>query len=137
MLVSRTSPRPRRLPRDAWSATWEAIGELRALGVSDEDRAYLLPNAVAIRFTESADLLHLHHKLEMRLCYNAQEEIWRASPRRGAADPRGQPAASAATSCRPARCGTSPRVRPICPEGDRYCGVRVWKQDQSEYTRAL
>ena len=42
-------------------------------------RAYLLPNAVAIRFTESADLLNLHHKFDMRLCYNAQEEIWRAS----------------------------------------------------------
>src|SRR5262245_29201674 len=59
--------------------TWEAIGRLASLGVSDEDRAYLLPNAVTIRFTESADLLHLHHKLKMRLCYNAQEEIWRAS----------------------------------------------------------
>ena len=59
--------------------TWEAIGTLRARGVADEYAAYLLPNAVAIRFTESADLLNLHHKFAMRLCYNAQEEIWRAS----------------------------------------------------------
>ena len=63
--------------------TWEAIRRLRALGVPDEFRAYLLPNAVAIRFTESADLADLHHKLAMRLCYNAQEEIWRAVARRG------------------------------------------------------
>ena len=28
-------------------------------------------------------------------------------------------------------------VRPVCPEGERFCGVVVWKQDQSEYTRAL
>ena len=32
--------------------------ELRSRGVSDEFAAYLLPNAVAIRFTESADLLN-------------------------------------------------------------------------------
>ena len=38
-----------------------------------------MPNAVALRFHESTDLLNLHHKLRMRLCYNAQEEIWRAS----------------------------------------------------------
>ncbi len=59
--------------------TWEAINALRSRGVPDEYSAYLLPNAVAIRFTESADLLNLHHKFAMRLCYNAQEEIWRAS----------------------------------------------------------
>ena len=39
----------------------------------------LLPSAVAIRFTESADLLNLHHKFAMRLCYNAQDGIWKAS----------------------------------------------------------
>jgi hypothetical protein len=59
--------------------TWEAINALRSRGVAEEHAAYLLPNAVAIRFTESADLLNLHHKFAMRLCYNAQEEIWRAS----------------------------------------------------------
>ena len=60
--------------------TWD--GDRRAprrAASSDEFAAYLLPNAVAIRFTESADLLNLHHKFAMRLCYNAQEEIWRAS----------------------------------------------------------
>ena len=67
------------LYRDTMQETWEAIGQLRARGVADEFAAYLLPNAVAIRFTESADLLNLHHKFAMRLCYNAQEEIWRAS----------------------------------------------------------
>ena len=40
---------------------------------------YLLPNAFPIRFLESGDLLHLHHKWVHRLCYTAQEEIWRAS----------------------------------------------------------
>ena len=79
MLVARRRPRRDALYRATMDETWEAIGELRARGVADEFAAYLLPNAVAIRFTESADLLNLHHKLAMRLCYNAQEEIWRAS----------------------------------------------------------
>jgi carbamoyl-phosphate synthase large subunit len=65
--------------RPTMDETWAAINALRARGVADEFAAYLLPNAVAIRFTESADLLNLHHKFAMRLCYNAQEEIWRAS----------------------------------------------------------
>ena len=60
---------------------WESIGKLKKLGVPSEFALYLLPNAVSIRFTESGDLLNLHHKYAMRLCFNAQEEIWRASTR--------------------------------------------------------
>ncbi|MCC7138653.1 MAG: FAD-dependent thymidylate synthase [Planctomycetes bacterium] len=116
--------------------TWEALGRLRALGVSDEDRAYLLPNAVTIRFTESADLLHLHHKLKMRLCYNAQEEIWRAS--------RDEAMQIAEVNRRIGRFLLPPcalramaEEAPICPEGDRYCGVRVWKLAVEDYRRVL
>src|SRR6266542_3899441 len=72
-------PEAHDLYRKTMVETWEAINALRSRGISDEYAAYLLPNAVAIRFTESADLLNLHHKFAMRLCYNAQEEIWRAA----------------------------------------------------------
>jgi thymidylate synthase ThyX len=115
---------------------WEGMAELRRLGVAEEFVQYLLPNAVAVRFTESADLLHLHHKLTMRLCYNAQEEVWRASldeaeqireihPRLGRwlLPP----------------CGLRDRaeVKPPCPEGSRYCGVPVWRLPLAEYRRVL
>jgi len=116
--------------------TWEAIGRLAALGVCDEDRAYLLPNAVTIRFTESGDLLHLHHKLKMRLCYNAQEEIWRAS--------RDEAMQIADVDRRIGRYLQPPCTlrkmageSPICPEGDRYCGVRVWKLDVKDFRRSI
>ena len=29
------------------------------------------------------------------------------------------------------------QVRPVCPEGDRFCGVVVWKQEVSEFVRSL
>ena len=126
----------RRAYDTSMARSWEAIGKLKALGVSDEDRAYLLPNAVALRFTESADLLHLHHKLKMRLCYNAQEEIWRAS--------RDEALQIAEVDRRIGRFLQPPCTlrkmageSPICPEGDRYCGVRVWKLEVKDFQRRL
>jgi flavin-dependent thymidylate synthase len=129
-------PEAARLYRETMEATWEAIGALRARGVADEYAAYLLPNAVAIRFTESADLLNLHHKFAMRLCYNAQEEIWRASLDEALqirdVNPRIGPWLLPPCTLRHAA-----GVRPVCPEGDRFCGVTVWKQTADAYRRAL
>jgi flavin-dependent thymidylate synthase len=135
MLVAE-EPEVEDLYRRTMEETWTAISELRARGVADEFAAYLLPNAVAIRFTESADLLNLHHKCAMRLCYNAQEEIWRASLDEAMqireVNPRIGP-----WLLPPCTLRHLAQVRPVCPEGERFCGVIVWKKDQSEYTRAL
>ena len=124
------------LYRRTMEESWQAISELRSRGVSDEFAAYLLPNAVAIRFTESADLLNLHHKFAMRLCYNAQEEIWRASLDEALqiseVNPRIGP-----WLLPPCTLRHLATVRPVCPEGERFCGVVVWKQNPSEYARAL
>lgn len=116
--------------------TWDAIGRLKALGVSAEDRAYLLPNAVAIRFTESGDLLNLHHKMKMRLCYNAQEEIWAAS--------RDEALQIAEVHPRIGRWLLPPCTlrhqagrAPPCPEGDRYCGVPVWRLPPEAWERSI
>jgi thymidylate synthase ThyX len=125
-----------RLFRAAMERAWDGVRRLRALGVAPEWCAYLLPNAVAVRFTESSDLLNLHHKLKMRLCWNAQEEIWRAS--------RDEAEQILAAEPRIGRwllppCGVRLRSgqRPICPEGDRYCGVPVWKLTLEEQGRVV
>jgi thymidylate synthase ThyX len=135
MLVAEV-PEAEDLYRKTMERTWEAIGALRSRGVADEYAAYLLPNAVAIRFTESADLLNLHHKFAMRLCYNAQEEIWRASLDEALqireVNPRIGP-----WLLPPCTLRHHAQVRPVCPEGDRFCGVIVWKQDASQYVRVL
>ncbi|MGA7617622.1 MAG: FAD-dependent thymidylate synthase [Thermoanaerobaculia bacterium] len=116
--------------------TWNAIGRLRELGVDATDVAYLLPNAVSIRFTESSDLLNLHHKHKMRLCYNAQEEIWRASLDEAIQIRELHPEIGSylLPPCTPRK---EAKVRPYCPEGPRYCGVPVWNLDLEEYERIL
>ena len=129
-------PEAEALYRRTMEETWEAINRLRAREVSDEYAAYLLPNAVAIRFTESADLLNLHHKFAMRLCYNAQEEIWRASLDEALqireVNPRIGP-----WLLPPCTLRHHAQVRPVCPEGERFCGVVVWKKDAAEFVRTL
>jgi thymidylate synthase ThyX len=126
----------RRAYAESMARTWDALNRLKSLGVSDEDRSYLLPNAVSIRFTESGDLLHLHHKLKMRLCYNAQEEIWRAS--------RDEAMQISEVNRRigrfllpPCTLRSMAEKGPICPEGDRYCGVRVWTMAMQDYQRVI
>ena len=122
--------------RESMERAWESIRELRKLGVSDEMAAYLLPNAVSIRFTESADLLALRHKLAMRLCLNAQEEIWYAARDEAEQVKLVNPRIGAffLPPCGPRlRAG----VKPFCPEGKRYCGVPAWKIPLREITRTV
>jgi thymidylate synthase ThyX len=121
---------------EAMAQSWKGINRLREMGVADEFAAYLLPNAVSIRFTESADLQSLWHKHAMRLCYNAQEEIWRAS--KDEAEQIREINPRIGKYLLPP-CGLRhlSGQRPICPEGDRFCGVTVWKMDLSKYERVI
>jgi len=116
--------------------TWKAVSILRHEGADHEQWIYLLPNAVTIRFTESSDLLNLRHKHVMRLCYNAQEEIWRASVEEARQIREAQPLIGQYL-LPPCTLRAMGQVKPICPEGPRYCGVRVWKQDLEDYSRKI
>ena len=116
--------------------TWQAIDQLLDQGVAPENALYLLPNAFSIRFMESGDLLALHHKWTTRLCYNAQEEIWRASLDEVKAVSEVHPRIGAYLQP-PCGLRRDAGVRPICPEGARYCGVPVWKKPLASYTRVI
>ncbi|MDX2177281.1 MAG: FAD-dependent thymidylate synthase [Candidatus Sumerlaeia bacterium] len=124
------------LYRGTMERLWESIARLEALGAPQEALQYLLPNAATVRFTESADLLNLRHKHTMRLCFNAQEEIWRAS-REEALQIRDVHPQLGAFLLPPCTQRAMAHSKPICPEGKRYCGVRVWKQDVTEYERII
>ncbi|MHA2611050.1 MAG: FAD-dependent thymidylate synthase [bacterium JZ-2024 1] len=113
---------------------WEKMVRLLKAGAKREYVQYLLPNAFSIRFTESSSFLHLLHKLEQRLCVNAQEEIWRASRDEALQIHQVHPRLGRFLL---APCGVRKRagITPFCPEGKRYCGVPIWKYALQEYER--
>jgi len=122
--------------REAMARIWLAIDRLLDLGVREEYALYLLPNAFPIRFEESGDLLHFHHKWVQRLCYTAQEEIWSAC--------RDEVLQVKATFPEIGRYLAAPcwpraqaNLAPFCPEGDRFCGVAVWKLPVEAYQRLI
>jgi len=134
-LVER-SPRAMQIYNESMEQTWEAIRYLRARGTEEQWTAYLLPNAVLVRFTESSDLLNLHHKHKMRLCYTSQDEIWRATLEEARQIAQVHPRLGR-WLLPPCALRQLAGAKPYCPEGSRYCGVRVWTLDPHNYTRRI
>lgn len=129
-------PAAKALFLETCQATWRDIEALLDAQVPAESALYLLPNAFPIRFHESGELLHFHHKWVHRLCYTAQEEIWRASLEEVAAVGEVHPLL-ARHLAPPCRIRKDAGVTPFCPEGPRYCGVPVWKMDLPEFQRLI
>jgi len=121
---------------EAHEKTWEGIRTLLDMGVSEEFATYLLPNSFPIRFVESGDLLNFHHKWVHRLCYTAQEEIWRSCLDEVNQVEKVQPLLVKYINP-PCHIRFSSKVRPICPEGDRFCGTPVWKLDKKDFERVI
>jgi thymidylate synthase ThyX len=115
---------------------WEKVNQAIKLGMSYEQFSYMLPNALSVRFSESGDLLALKHKMNMRLCYNAQEEIWQASLEEALQISEVHPEIGIhlLPPCSVRYLGGQ---RPICPEGERFCGVPVWKLTREQYQRSI
>jgi len=110
---------------------WTAVAWMRRRGPNPSLASYLLPNAVAVRIVETTDLLHLHHKMRMRLCWNAQEEIRRAAWQQAMQVAQADPLIG---NLLLPPCGVRRAAgrTPYCPEGDRYCGTPVWKLSLAE-----
>jgi thymidylate synthase ThyX len=129
-------PEAEKLYRDTMEQLWDASRRFQAVGGKPDEALYLLPNAKCLRYTESSDLLHYRHKAAMRLCYNAQEEIWRLTLEEcrqiGERHPR-----LGAQLLPPCGARKLAETKPLCPEGDRYCGLPVWRLDPAEYERIL
>ena len=115
---------------------WKAISTLFNMGIKDEFALYLLPNAFPIRFEESGDLLNFHHKWVQRLCYTAQEEIWKTCHEEVTQVKVIFPNIGRYLAA-PCWVRKEAGVQPFCPEGERYCGVSVWKLDLKEYARVI
>ncbi|MBI4231110.1 MAG: FAD-dependent thymidylate synthase [Planctomycetes bacterium] len=115
---------------------WAGIRGLLDLGEPLEYAMYLLPNAFPIRFEESGDLLAFHHKWTKRLCCTAQEEIWAACRDEVAQVASAHPAIGRFLGA-PCALRLLAKETPYCPEGDRFCGVPVWKLPVERYERVL
>ncbi len=110
---------------EAMETGWKAKNRLLELGVPKQWALYILPNAKAIRFIESGSLLHLMHKWTMRTCFNAQEEIYQASMEELEQVRNVHPLI--ASFMGPPCVIRNGIVSPRCTEGDRFCGVPVWR----------
>jgi thymidylate synthase ThyX len=118
------NPEARAVYEEAMDGAWAAKNRLLEMDVPLEQALYLLPNAKALRFHESGSLLYLAHKWVMRTCFNAQDEIYRASmdelEQVRAIHPR------LARHMGPPCVLRYQRTTPTCTEGDHFCGIPVW-----------
>jgi len=95
---------------------------------------YSLPNAHLIEIVERNDFSSFHHKSQMRLCFNAQEEIYDIVYNQ-VQTLLNMKIIGAEKLLPPCGVRAIHNIHPICPEGDRFCGVKVWKLHFSEYKR--
>jgi thymidylate synthase ThyX len=119
------NPRAHEIYARQMERAWAAKNRLLDMGVPLASALYLLPNAKALRFYESGSLIYLSHKWTMRTCFNAQEEIWRASMEELEQVRSVHPAL--ARHMGPPCVLRAGRITPTCTEGEHFCGVPVWR----------
>jgi thymidylate synthase ThyX len=112
------------------------LNELQEKGVSLENLQYLLPNAVRIRKSVSGPFGAWYHFLKTRNCFNAQEEInVIASSLTNQIiniDPLLTPYLEHLVPCGLRK---QSGQTPFCPEGSRYCGVRIWDLTVNDFPK--
>jgi thymidylate synthase ThyX len=111
---------------------WSAKNELLDRGVAPEVALYLLPNAHRVRFYESGPLLWYYWKWVKRLCYDAQREIFDTARQEVAQVREALPVIGRYVDGPPCVMRSRAGAKPICPEGERYCGIPVWRNYQFE-----
>ena len=123
-----------------YDATIQALTDARnALldrGVPPEAAFYLLPNAQRIRFYESGTLLDYYWKWVKRLCYDAQREIFETAVDEVAQVREVLPTIGRYVDGPPCVMRSRAGTAPICPEGERFCGIPVWRDYQFEELEA-
>ncbi len=114
------------------AAIWDAKNRLLDRGASPEVALYLLPNAHRVRFYESGTLLDYYWKWIKRLCYDAQREIFETARQEVAQVREILPTIGHYVDGPPCVMRSRAGAKPICPEGERYCGIPVWRDYRFE-----
>jgi len=110
--------------------------EQQSKKISFSEAVYALSNAHEIEIVERNDFSSFHHKAQMRLCYNAQQEIFDIVYEQ-VSQLREYDLNGAEKFLPPCTIRAENKIHPICPEGSRFCGVKVWKLDFDEYRRDI
>jgi len=100
------------------------------------EAVYALANAHEIELVERNDFTSFHHKAQMRLCYNAQEEIFDIVYDQ-VKQLRAMDVAGSEELLPPCATRFKMKIRPTCPEGDHFCGIKVWKLEFENYKRDI
>ena len=108
--------------------------QAKELGFSEA--IYALSNAHEIELVERNDFSSFHHKAQMRLCYNAQQEIFDIVYEQ-VRQLREKNIDGANEFLPPCTVRAANKIYPICPEGSRFCGIKVWKLDFEDYERNI
>ncbi len=83
---------------------------------------------------ESGDVLNFYHKWKARLCYNAQEEIFHSAYAEVSEVREVWPELGKYLG---PPCFVREFLKPRCPEGDHFCGIKVWQLPFEEYQRII
>lgn len=112
---------------EAVQAMWDAKNQLIAADTNPEAALYLLPNSHNLRFHESGSLLNYYWKWIKRLCLDAQREISETAWQEVKQVREVHPLIGAYVDGPPCVMRNRANRKPICPEGERYCGIPVWR----------
>ncbi|HLI52517.1 MAG TPA: FAD-dependent thymidylate synthase [Thermomicrobiaceae bacterium] len=108
-------------------ALWQAKNRLLDAGVPAEQVLYLLPNSHRVRFYETGTLLTYFWKWVKRLCFDAQREIFETARQETAQVAEVLPEIGRYVARPPCVLRAESDTTPRCPEGERYCGIPVWR----------
>ncbi len=97
---------------------------------------YSLPNSHLIEIVERNDWSSFQHKSQMRLCFNAQEEIYDLTYKQ-VKKLRELNVEGSENLLPPCSIRYQKKLYPICPEGNRFCGIKVWKEQFEDYRREI
>ena len=120
---------------NALTRSYDFFESQRAV-IGFSEAVYALSNAHKIELVERNDFTSFHHKAQMRLCYNAQEEIFDIVYEQ-VKQLRAMNVAGAHELLPPCATRFKMKIRPTCPEGDHFCGIKVWKLEFDAYKRDI
>ncbi len=130
------SPQANLLYEQQMEKTWETVQQIYSMPTPLCASLYLLPNAVTMRGRHSGDLLSFHHFWKLRTCYNAQREIWQLAMEEVKQVREKDPQIGQWIGP-PCELRYRAGIEPYCPEGSRFCGVKVWEVPFEERERLI